>query len=219
MRLSNLLILVSTVCSQVALAAEDPPSVASVSASAVIAEMNRARENPALYATYVEELRSHYSGNLLVLSGHTKIRTKEGLRALDDAIRFLRSTKPVQPLALSPGMCKSAADHCADQSDGGFGHGGSDWSNPARRMNRYGAWSSSWGENISYGKRTARDIVLALIIDDGLPARKHRKNIFNPNFNFAGAAYGAHARYGSVCNIDFAGAYVERDSTLIARNY
>ena len=86
-------------------------------------------------------------------------------------------------------------------------------------MNRYGVWGSRWGENISYGRKSARDIVLALIIDDGLPARKHRKNIFNPTFNFAGAAYGAHARYGSVCNIDFAGSYVERDAALVARSY
>lgn len=219
MRFPSLLFLSTALCSQFALATEDSSSGSSVSASAVVAEMNRARENPALYASYVEELRSHYSGNFLVLSGHTKIRTKEGLRALDDAVRFLRSARPVQPLAFSPGMSKGAADHCADQANGGFGHGGSDRSSPARRINRYGSWSSSWGENISYGKRSARDIVLALIIDDGLPARKHRKNIFNSNFNFAGAAYGAHARYGSVCSIDFAGAYVERDSALIARNY
>ena len=86
-------------------------------------------------------------------------------------------------------------------------------------MSRYGMWSSAWAENISYGKTTPREIVIQLIIDDGLPTRKHRKNIFNPNFNFAGAAYGPHAIYGCVCNIDFAGAYIERDSAVIARNY
>lgn len=214
MRSRTLFFLLTFVPLQVLTAAEDPGS-SSVSANAVIAEMNRARQNPALYATYVEEVRSHYSGDFLVLPGHTKIRTKEGLRAVDEAIRFLQSAKPLQPLVLSPGMCKAAADHCADQAGGGFGHG----SNPARRMNRYGTWGSSWGENISYGKRTARDIVLALIIDDGLRARKHRKNIFSPNFNFAGAAYGPHAGYGSVCNIDFAGDYAERNSGLIARNW
>ena len=89
-------------------------------------------------------------------------------------------------------------------------------------MNRYGTWSAAWGENIAYGKTNARDIVLALIIDDGLPSRKHRKNIFNPKFNYAGAACGRHALYRSVCSIDFAGGYTERGQTaepLVARNF
>ena len=88
-------------------------------------------------------------------------------------------------------------------------------------MNRYGRWGSSWGENISYGKSSARDIVLALIIDDGLRGRKHRKNIFNSAFSVAGAAYGSHARYRSVCSIEFAGSFAERGErgeTLVARN-
>ncbi len=113
-------------------------------------------------------------------------------------------------------MSKGAADHCAEQAGGGFGHG----NNPSSRISRYGAWGASWGENIAYGKNTARDIVIALIIDDGQPARKHRKNIFNSSFNFAGAAYGPHARFGSVCTTDFAGAYTERgqSAALIAVN-
>lgn len=191
------------------------------SGSAVIREMNLARQDPALYASYAEELRSHYSGKCFVLPGGTRIFTKEGLRAVDEAIRFLRTTSPRQPLVLSPGMCRGAADHCADQASGGFSHTGRDGSNPGSRMSRYGSWNSAWGENIAYGKSTARDVVLALIIDDGLPARKHRKNIFNPNFNFAGAAFGTHARFGTVCSIDFAGGYVERGQadSLVARNF
>lgn len=183
-----------------------------VSGSAVIREMNIARQNPALYASYAEELRAHYDGRSLVLPGGTRIFTKEGLRAVDEAIHFLHSAAPIQPLAVSPGMCRGAADHCADQASGGFSHNGKDGSNPAARMSRYGNWGSSWGENIGYGKTSARDIVLALIIDDGLPARKHRKNIFAAKFNYAGAAYGHHARFGSVCSIDFAGTYAERGS-------
>ena len=187
-----------------------------VSGRAVIREMNLARTNPAQYATFIEELRTHFRGNVLVLPGRTMLRTKEGVGALDEAIRFLRHAQPQAPLVLSPGMCRAAADHCADQAGGRTGHG-----DPARRMNRYGRWALAWGENVSYGKSSARDIVLALIIDDGLPGRKHRKNIFNPAFNVSGAAYGTHARYRSVCSIEFAGTFAEhgeRSETLVARN-
>ena len=94
-------------------------------------------------------------------------------------------------------MCKAAADHCADQAVGRRGHDGSDQSNPEARISRYGNWGGAWGENIAYGKHSARDIILALIIDDGQPARKHRKNIFSAKFNYAGAAYGPHAVFGT----------------------
>jgi uncharacterized protein YkwD len=193
------------------------------SAGAVIREMNLARQNPALYATFVQELRGRMSGNVLVLPGHTRIRTKEGTAALDEAIQFLRRAQPQAPLTLSPGMCRAAADHCADQAAGGFGHEGRDRSHAGDRIARYGTFSGGWGENISYGKSSARDVVLALIIDDGLPARKHRKNIFNPYFAVAGAAFGRHAKFGTVCSMDFAGGYAERgqatDETLVARNF
>lgn len=204
--------------SHLASAATDESS--SVSASAVIREMNAARTNPALYATYAEELRNHFDGRCIVLPGHTRIFTKEGVHAIDEAIHFLKTTQPVQALAFSPGMCKGAADHCADQANGGFSHSGRDGSNPALRMNRYGNWGAGWGENIAYGKKSARDVVLALIIDDGQPARKHRKNIFNATFNFAGAAFGPHARFGTVCTTDFAGAYAEhaQSAALVVAN-
>src|ERR1017187_3922117 len=120
-----------------------------VSGSAVIREMNLARQNPALYASYIEELRSHFDGRFLVLPGHMRLCTKEGLGAIDDAVRFLRSVRPLPALTLSPGMCRGAADHCAEQMNGAMGHDGSDRSNPGARMSRYGAWSSSWGENIA----------------------------------------------------------------------
>ena len=115
------------------------------------------------------------SGNVLVLPGRTRLRTKEGIAALDEAIRFLQNAQPLPALTLSRGMSRAAADHCADQAEGAFGHEGKDRSHAGQRIARYGNFSGSWGENISYGKSSARDVVLALIIDDGLPARKHER--------------------------------------------
>jgi uncharacterized protein YkwD len=202
---------------------EASPKEDHVTASVIVREMNLARQNPAIYATYVEELRAHFNGKFFLLPGQTKLFPKEGFRAIDEAIRFLRTAQPEQPLIFSPGMSRAAADHCSDQIGGAIGHDGTDHSNPAARMSRYGAWTLGWGENIAYGKTSARDVVLALIIDDGIPGRKHRKNIFNPKFNFAGAGYGPHARFRTVCSIDFAGGYIESGretgQELVARNY
>src|SRR4051795_11159040 len=221
MRLSLPFLFSLLVCSAFpAFAAEKNEEAAS--GRAVIRDLNLARQNPALYATFVQELRGRMNGNVLVLPGHTRIRTKEGTRALDEAVRFLQTAQPLPPLTLSRGMSQAAADHCADQADGAFGHEGKDRSHAGQRIARYGTFMGGWAENISYGKSTARDVVLALIIDDGLPARKHRKNIFNPNYNVAGAAFGPHARFGTVCSMDFAGGYAERGAaadTLVARNF
>ena len=92
-----------------------------------------------------------------------------------------------------------------------MGHCGNHGSDPGNRISRYGVVSQGWAENIAYGRHTAREIVLALIVDDGVRGGGHRKNIFNLtyNVNVAAAAYGSHARFGSVCSIDFASDYAE----------
>src|SRR4051812_18215902 len=92
------------------LAAVTHAAPSEISGSAVVREMNLARQNPDVYATYIEELRGHFQGNLLVLPGRIPLRTHEGTRALDDAIRFLRSASPQAPLSYSPGMSQAAAD-------------------------------------------------------------------------------------------------------------
>ncbi len=195
----------------------------SPSGQAVIREMNLARQNPAVYASFLQELRNRMNGNVLVLPGGTQVRTKEGTRAVDEAIRFLQRARPLPALTMSRGMSQAAADHCADQAGGGFGHVGRGGSRGGDRMSRYGTWSGGWAENVSYGKSSARDVVIALIIDDGLPSRKHRQNIFNPSYTVAGAAVGSHARFRTVCSMGFADGYAERGQvsadTLVARNF
>ncbi len=137
----------------------------------IIREMNRAREQPAEYAAYLEKMHTRFRGNLLIRLSGERLRTHEGVAAVDEAIRFLRRTRPLSPLAISRGMSLGAAEHVTDQRSGGYGHPGSDGTDPGERMNRYGVWSGGWGENISYGESNPRDIVIALIVDDGQRAR------------------------------------------------
>ena len=146
-------------------------------ASDVVREMNLARQQPILYAKFLEEQRAGYRG-------------PEGTRALEEAIRFLRSASPRQALTASPGMSRAAVDHCAEQAGGGMSHSGRFGSSPGDRLNRYGTWGGHWGENLSCGRGSAREVVIGLTIDEGQPARTPPTNTFTPASNFPRAPLG-----------------------------
>jgi uncharacterized protein YkwD len=179
--------------------------------NSVVHEINMARTAPKDYASLLEQCRKYYDKKILRLPGKTPILTKEGVKAVVEAIRFLHSLQPLPPLIPSEGMFSGAKDHVKDQGSAGSSqHKGSDGSQPSDRVNRYGTWEKSIGENISYGSDQARDIVMGLIIDDGVPSRGHRKNIFNSDFRVIGVACGPHPAYRDVCVITFAGRYKEK---------
>jgi uncharacterized protein YkwD len=48
------------------------------------------------------------------------------------------------------------------------------------RVERYASWSGSIAENIDMGNSASVDVVVALIVDDGVPTRGHRNNLFDP---------------------------------------
>ena len=179
--------------------------------NAVVHELNMARTAPKDYSSFLEQYKKYYDKKLLKLPGQTPILTNEGVGAVVEAIRFLRSVKPLPPLNPSKGMSSGARDHVTDQGpSGSTQHKGSDGSQPRDRVNRYGTWEKSIGENIAYGSDKARSIVMFLMIDDGVSSRGHRKNIFNPDFRVIGVACGHHATYRTACVITFAGGYKEK---------
>ena len=189
-------------------ASAEQPNYLSPLENAVIQEINMARTNPRSYAAFLGEWKLYFDGRLLKIPGDRSILTKEGATAVDEATNVVRSMSPVARLSPSKGMSLGAKNHVKDQgSSGSIGHRGRDGSTVWDRVNRYGTWEKSIAENISYGSNRARNIVMGLIIDDGVSDRGHRKNIFNPDFRVIGVACGHHGTHGTICVITFAGGY------------
>lgn len=182
----------------------------------VLEEINRARTDPVRIAAELEARLPHYRGNIYHPPGvDVGLRTIEGPSALREAVRFLRAARPLPPLRLSRGMSAGAADHVRDHGPrGALGHQGTDRSAPAVRISRYGRWFGAVSENIQYGRAPApRDVVAELLIDDGVPDRGHRRNIFDPVMRVAGVACGPHVGYGRMCVIVHAADFAEASPT------
>jgi uncharacterized protein YkwD len=179
----------------------------------IFQEMNLARTQPQQYAAFVEEYKKYYSGNQLAIPGRQALVTTEGVAAVDEALNFLRAAKPLPPLGIARGLCLAAKDHALDLAVKGLtGHKGSDGSTPNTRMERYGRWESVNGENIAYEVTTARQIVIGMIIDDGVANRGHRKNIFDANYHSAGININTSPPYGAKCVITYAGGFTDKSA-------
>ena len=175
----------------------------------VIFELNKVRSNPKRFAeAYMEDLRTAFDGKLYTYPGQVTIRSQEGIRPLNECIQFLKKTDPTAILNPAEGLAKASNELVTDQQKhGGIGHIARNGSTPQKRIEKYGDWDICSAEDITYGSFEARQIVIALLIDDGVPDRGHRKNILNPCFHFAGVANGDHPSYQSMCVIDYAGVY------------
>ena len=190
----------------------------------ILAEINLARTNPAQYLRYLEDFRPYYHGKEIKFSDGQVLVTNEGVSALEEAIGFVRSMKPLSPLELRKGMILGAKDHVNDLAKTGqSGHRGSDGSITEDRLSRYGRWSDSVGEDIVYQSRKAREDVIALLIDDGVKSRGHRKNIFKSDFHVIGLALSPPAKAPAMCVITFAGGFADKGtsspSTPTAQKY
>lgn len=179
------------------------------------AEINLARTRPAEYAAYLESLRPMFSGKEYRRPGKGALMTEEGAAPLEEAIKFLRATRPLAPLTVATGLCSGGRELVKEQTASGeTGHKSVDGSFCEQRSQRYGAWREPIGENLTYGDDTARERVLTLLIDDGVANRGHRQRILNPAYKVIGVACGQH-KLGSMCVITFAGGFTDKPSAQV----
>jgi hypothetical protein len=184
----------------------------------VILEMNKVRADPKKYAElYIKPMLQYnwggpFGANSYLAPGETVYTsTKEGKNGIQSCITDLSRRQSLSPLFPVKGLFLAAKDHVNDTGPKGItGHTGSDGSSMGQRINRYGEWDRGAGENIGYGHNIGRNIVVQLLIDDGVSSRGHRNNILNKNFRYAGSAISSHSSFTYLCVIDYANEYTNK---------
>lgn len=176
---------------------------AAVSGDQVVAEINRLRADPPGYARELRSYRQLFRGRVVADGNPGGTLTREGVRAVDEAIRALERQPAQPPLQIGRVLAAAAQDHVDDQGPRGLvGHQSASGASPSQRVVARGG-GPYISETISYGSRTARAVVRQLVVDDGVPDRGHRKALLAPEFRYAGAGCGPHAGYGTMCVVDF----------------
>jgi len=173
----------------------------------MIYEINVARNHPAIYIGYLkhylvkarEELQNEgnerrsyaLSTEYQTINGKTKIKTdniwfnenEEEVKAIESLIDDLKNLEPMNILKPDAGIYNAAKLYGLDQdrNNWGLSHNGSDGSWPVDRIKRSSRKMIDGNENIAgkYPEPTARDIVIQLLIDSGIPGYGHRYNILN----------------------------------------
>ena len=153
----------------------------------VILFMNMARHDGTLFAetfleTYVTE------------------NATENSRDLKSLYRDLEQVSGHPPLIPEEDLTVIAREHAtASGRSGHVGHGNFNRLFKPLMGNPY----LQVGENCSYGYERAIDIVITLLIDEGVKDRGHRRNILNERFNSVGVSIRPHRRYRVNCVTDF----------------
>lgn len=166
----------------------------------VLTEINFARTQPRAYAARLRVYRTLFQGKIVYYPGNsTGLRTREGVKAVDEAIRFLEKQEPLEPIEGSRLLARAAGDHVEEQGPrGATGHFSQDGANPRDRVQKRGG-GNYVAEVITYGPPSAAEVVRQLIVDDDVPGRGHRKTLFAAEMRYAGIACGPHRIYRTMC--------------------
>ena len=169
-------------------------------------ELNKIRSDPKSYIPYLLEMTKNFNGRLYK-DPKTKInlRTKEGIGAITEAINYLKKTKPKKKLNKNPNLEKAAkklSDYIGVKGLTNHQQGNYSMKNRIKEyVNKIGAM----GENISFGNIEARDVIVQLVVDDGVRDRGHRENCFSEKFLQVGISSAQHKGFGYCVVFNFFG--------------
>jgi uncharacterized protein YkwD len=188
----------------------------------VLKAINSVRKAPAKWADKIDKIYIKNMDKDKVTHKAWKRKFKEGLPAMQEAVKYLKNAKPKGALTLSYGMSYAAFKHSvyllSKKTLTHTGKGGSSMSN---RLEEYGDWQTTIGENIiktTKDTRTAEHAVMEFIIDDGVKNRGHRENLFKASFKKLGVGIANSGTGEDFITLEFSGGYTCKKCKKITKD-
>jgi len=171
-------------------------------------ELNKLRQNPKSYIPLIEaEMKTLKKNNVLKKKDSSlQIQTLEGKAAYEDAIAFLQEQKEVNPLTKEIKLSYAAQDLVIDIGERGVvSHQDKDGNYMSERIEKYCEWDYCANEVIEVSSKSATDILISLLVDDGIRDKLNRRALFQNVYNYVGISCGPHTEYEIVTVLVFAG--------------
>ena len=122
----------------------------------------------------------------------------------------MKVQKPLSGFTWSEGLAKACKAHTASAGPAGIiGHKGAKGETFDEFIAMYGQFQGHEGQNIAYGRTEALGLIAQFIIDENVPDRGHRRNIFKAHFKVMGSFTGDHAKQKYMTCVDFADGFME----------
>ena len=178
-------------------------------------EINKVRRNPQYIIPHLIKMKQFYKHKEYrnpILNYY--ILTEEGVEAVKEAIKFVKIQKSLKPLIRFNELDNSANELVEFLLKTGKMEVDEKRDKEERmeiRIRKHFKKQGGLAENISFGWSNAIDIVLQMIIDDGVKSRGHCKNLFAEHFNFIGVFSGDHKVLEHCSVIEFFGEPVNNE--------
>lgn len=133
------------------------------------------------------------------------IMTEEGAAAIDDAINYINTIYPQKPLEIDAGLQEAARELVEHLGPEGLTNSKDPEMVIEKRVKLKINEPGAIAENLSFGWPSAKEIIIQMIVDDGVPSRGHRLNLMSGNYEKVGIAISKHKTFQCVCAIEFWG--------------
>lgn len=177
----------------------------------ILKEIHSLRSDPAAYAKSLIKIKSEMVGKIATMPDGKRWVMQEGVSAITESIDALNKVGKLKALEYSNGLALAARSQLANlKEDMTLGHMGKDGSDVIGRLYKFGTPGKFTAENISLYSDNGYEVIMQMVIDDGLRTRVHRLNLLSTQISQVGIAFGTGKNNVGICVIVFADKFIDR---------